>query len=166
MLSGGAFLIADTQNDAIRKVSAAGTISMVAGRRPISRRRASRPATSARLNMPNAVASLRGGAFLIADTAAQRIRWVGRPPKTRITRHPKARDRIHGRRVKVNFAFHASQAHSTFECKLDRAPYSPCRSPKSHRVGRGRHTFKVKAANQFHALGSAATFRFTEKRKR
>ncbi len=164
-LSGGAFLIADTQNDAIRKVSAAGTISTVAGRRPTGSRRAGRPATFARLNMPNAVGSLRDGAFLIADTAAQRIRWVGRPPTMRITRHPKAMGRIHARRVKVKFEFHGSQAHSTFECKLDRAGYAPCRSPKSYRAGRGRHTFKVKGTNQFHAKGSAATFRFTEKRK-
>lgn len=164
-LPGGAFLIADTQNSAIRKVSAAGTISTVAGRRPTSSLRAGRPATSARLNMPNAVASLRGGAFLIADTAAQRIRWVGRPPKTRITGHPNSRGRIHAHRVKVSFEFQASQAHSTFECNLDQAGYEPCRSSKSYRVGRGRHTFKVKAANQFHAKGSAAAFRFTEKRK-
>jgi hypothetical protein len=74
--SNGGFLIADTQNDAIRKVSPAGKISTVAGTGPTGGLRASRPATSVSLNMPNAVASLRSGAFLIADTAADRIRKV------------------------------------------------------------------------------------------
>ena len=159
-LRGGGFLIADTQNDAIRKVSAAGKISTVAGRGPLSSQRPNRPATAARLNMPNAVAPLSGGAFLIADTAAHRIRWVGSPPKARITEHPRQKRRLRGKRVDVTLAFHSSQTRSTFECKLDRGRYRPCHSPKSYRVDRGEHTFRVKAVNQFHATGGPAAFHF------
>jgi hypothetical protein len=159
-LPGGAFLIADTQNDAIRKVSAAGKISTVAGRGPLNRRRPSRPAAAVRLNMPNAVGPLSGGAFLIADTAAQRIRWVGSPPKARITEHPRPKSRTRGRRGKVTFAFDSSQAHSSFGCKLDHARYRPCHSPKSYRVDPGQHTFRVKAVNQFHSRGRPAAFHF------
>lgn len=76
--SDGGFLIADTQNDAIRRVSPAGRISTVAGRPPSAAAR-SASATSTRLNMPNAVAPLGNGGFLIADTFAQRIRKVSPP---------------------------------------------------------------------------------------
>jgi trimeric autotransporter adhesin len=74
----GGFLVADTQNDAIRRISPAGRISTVAGKKPPPAARAGQ-ATSTRLNMPNGVAALANGGFLIADTEANRIRKVSPP---------------------------------------------------------------------------------------
>jgi hypothetical protein len=45
----------------------------------------------------------------------------------------------------VRFTFAADQPGSTFECKLDREPLKPCRSPFSMRVARGRHVIRVRA---------------------
>ncbi len=60
-LPGGGFLIADTENDLIRKVASNGDISTVAG---------------PNLDEPRSVAPLAGGGFLIADTEGHQIRKV------------------------------------------------------------------------------------------
>jgi hypothetical protein len=63
-------------------------------------------------------------------------------PQTRIGTHPphRTRDRT------PTFRFSASIAGSTYLCKLDRRPFRRCRSPFTpHRLGLGRHIFKVKA---------------------
>jgi hypothetical protein len=159
-LDGGGFLIADTTNGVIRKVSAAGRISTVAGHNVFAAHRARRSPTSATLHMPTAVAPLPGGAFLIADSQANQIRWVGTPPKTRITRHPHATERTARRKLEVRFAFHSNQAHSTFKCRLDHSPFRTCHSPKRFRVGPGKHTLRVRSVNRFHATGPAVRFRF------
>jgi NHL repeat-containing protein len=72
----GGFLIADTGNNRIRRVSATGVITTVAG--------SGRPgfggdgdaATGATLNAPRDVAALPDGSFLVADTGNNRIRLV------------------------------------------------------------------------------------------
>src|SRR4051794_5874519 len=45
------------------------------------------------------------------------------------------------------FRFGSDQAGSRFECKLDRAPFHPCRSPVRRRVKPGLHLFRVRAVN-------------------
>ncbi|MBN8867888.1 MAG: PKD domain-containing protein [Solirubrobacterales bacterium] len=64
------------------------------------------------------------------------------PPDTRITGKP-------GKKVKTKsatFKFVSSLTGSKFECRLDRAGWSDCRSPKKLKKLRpGRHTFKVRA---------------------
>jgi Ca2+-binding RTX toxin-like protein len=66
-----------------------------------------------------------------------------KPPRTELRRHPAKLLRVApGRRKLVAFRFSANEV-STFECKLDRKPYRPCRSPRSFRVGLGRHSFKL-----------------------
>lgn len=72
----GGFLIADTGNNRIRRVSAAGLISTVAGGTAAAFAGDGGPATSAFLNQPGAVAALPGGGYLIADTGNDRIRRV------------------------------------------------------------------------------------------
>jgi glucose/arabinose dehydrogenase len=75
VLPDGGYLIADAGNGRIRKVSATGTITTVAGSMPGFAGDGG-PATSARLANPRGVAVLPGGGFVIADTGNNRIRMV------------------------------------------------------------------------------------------
>ncbi|TMM10377.1 MAG: hypothetical protein E6G00_07550, partial [Actinobacteria bacterium] len=73
----GGFLIADADNNAIRRVSPAGTITTVAGTltAPGSTGDGG-PATAAKLNFPAGVAATADGGFLIADQNNHAIRRV------------------------------------------------------------------------------------------
>ncbi len=66
------------------------------------------------------------------------------PPETEITRGaPNKLDRS-----KVKFKFTSDEPGSTFECKADKQPYEPCRSPrKVKRLDEGKHKFKVVATD-------------------
>jgi len=75
-LPDGGYLIADTGNNRIRRVSQSGIITTVAGTGPAAFSGDGGPATKAALNAPSAVAPLAGGGFLIADTGNNRIRRV------------------------------------------------------------------------------------------
>jgi hypothetical protein len=75
-LAGGGFLIADTGNNRIRRVSPSGIITTVAGTGAAAFAGDGGPASSAALNAPARVAALGGGGFLIADTGNNRIRRV------------------------------------------------------------------------------------------
>ena len=71
----GGFLIADTSNSRVRKVSATGTITTVAGTtRGLSGDNGA--ATAAQLSGPFGVAVTADGGFLIADTGNARVRKV------------------------------------------------------------------------------------------
>ena len=73
----GGFLIADTDNQVIRKVSAVGVITRVAGTTGVAGRGGDdAPATDAELNFPRGVAVTGDGGFLIADTLSQVVRKV------------------------------------------------------------------------------------------
>jgi len=76
-LAGGAFLIADSDNHRIRKVTADGAISTVAGDGQSDYDGDGRPATSASLDDPQDVSPTPDGGFLIADRDNDRIRKVG-----------------------------------------------------------------------------------------
>jgi Ca2+-binding RTX toxin-like protein len=64
-------------------------------------------------------------------------------PETRLLRHPRAQLSTARQTRSVTFAFKASEAGSRFRCSIDRRPYRPCRSPRSYRLGSGRHIFRV-----------------------
>lgn len=65
-------------------------------------------------------------------------------PETTIVKGPKARS--HKRTAK--FKFVSSEAGSTFQCKLDKKPFKPCRSPKKYkRLKPGKHVFQVRAVD-------------------
>jgi hypothetical protein len=73
----GGFLIADTSNHAIRRVSPAGTITTVAGTLTTSGSSGDGgPATAAKLNFPAGVAATADGGYLIADQVNHAIRRV------------------------------------------------------------------------------------------
>ncbi|MGH9189361.1 MAG: hypothetical protein ACRD0Q_04920 [Acidimicrobiales bacterium] len=74
--SDGGLLLADTLNHRIRKVSATGVITTVAGTGVAGYSGDAGPATSAQINNPRGVAALAGGGFLIPDTNNHRIRRV------------------------------------------------------------------------------------------
>jgi uncharacterized delta-60 repeat protein len=66
------------------------------------------------------------------------------PPETTITSGPKKKSR----KRKATFGFVASEAGSSFECKLDNRQFQPCSAPKKYKkLRRGRHTFQVRATD-------------------
>ena len=75
-LSDGSFLIPDTGNQRVRKVSAGGVITTVAGTGVQGFSGDGGPATSAQLSIPFAVAPTPDGGFLLIDVGNQRIRKV------------------------------------------------------------------------------------------
>ena len=72
----GGFLLTDSWNNRIRKVSAAGVISTVAGNGEKGFGGDGGPATNALLNHPRSVVALPDGGFLIPDTTNHRVRRV------------------------------------------------------------------------------------------
>ena len=75
----GGFLIADTTNNVIRRVSPAGIITTVAGIGGQAGQTGDNgSATSALLTAPQGVAATPDGGFLIADTGNHRVRRVDR----------------------------------------------------------------------------------------
>jgi hypothetical protein len=70
--------------------------------------------------------------------------------------------RIRKRKRKATFTFGSADAGTTFMCKLDKRPFSPCTSPIIFRHLRiGRHTFAVEAKDAAGNVDpSPATFSF------
>jgi hypothetical protein len=73
-----------------------------------------------------------------ADTAS---------PDTTITKAPRKQVRTAKRKVKAKLKFTATEPGVTFECKLDRKPFTPCASPFKAKVKKGRHAFQVRATD-------------------
>jgi hypothetical protein len=65
------------------------------------------------------------------------------PPETSITRAPPKRSEK--RNVKIGFG--SNELGSTFQCRLDDKPFSPCSSPATVRAKPGKHTFLVQATD-------------------
>src|SRR5215467_9367572 len=76
VIAGGGFLIADSGNNLVRKVSAGGVITRVAGTGTAGNSGDGGPATDAELNLPAGVAVIAGGGFLIADSGNNLVRKV------------------------------------------------------------------------------------------
>jgi len=79
------------------------------------------------------------------------------PPQTRLARHPRRKTALRA----ATFAFASDQPGSSFQCKLDRAPFKPCRSTFRRRVRPGRHSLRVRAVNSAGLLDpTPAVFRW------
>ena len=64
------------------------------------------------------------------------------PPETTLTKGAPKRTR----KSKARFRFVSDEAGSTFECKQDRKPWTPCTSPtKVTGLDEGKHRFRVRA---------------------
>ena len=83
-------------------------------------------------------------------------------PRTKIAAHPLPGVEIGGQKTKVRFRFFAD-GHAFvrgFACKLDKRPLKRCSSPKTYRVGLGKHVFRVRAIGFTGLKGPAAVARF------
>jgi Ca2+-binding RTX toxin-like protein len=90
----------------------------------------------------------------------------GTPPRTRIERGPRKTLVLTRGPRRVVFRFGANERGSTFVCRLDRRRASRCSSPRSYRVGAGRHVFRVIATDAAgNADPSPAVFRFRVRRR-
>jgi hypothetical protein len=87
------------------------------------------------------------------------------PPNTTLGSHPKKTIKTAKQKVKVKFAFSSSAAGASFKCKLDKGAFSPCTSPKTYKVKRGKHTFSVEAVSAGVTDPTPATFAFKVKKK-
>jgi hypothetical protein len=74
--SDGGFLIADGDNNVVRRVSQAGVITRVAGTGVAGNSGDDGPATEAQLHTPRSVAVTSDGGFLIADIGNRLVRKV------------------------------------------------------------------------------------------
>jgi hypothetical protein len=63
------------------------------------------------------------------------------PPDTTISERPKDKTK----KKVATFGFGSSEVDSTFECSVDVEPFAPCTSPFTETVGKGKHTFQVRA---------------------
>ena len=83
-------------------------------------------------------------------------------PNTTITKAPKDRIRITTRRARVTFGFSSNEAAAHFQCRMDANAWASCTSPRTFRVAKGSHTFKVRAidaAGNRDATPASRTFR-------
>jgi hypothetical protein len=83
-------------------------------------------------------------------------------PDTAIVKHPKAKTK----NKKATFQFSSTILGATFECQLDNGPFLPCTSPYQARVGKGKHSFAVRATVKGLADASPATFRWKVMKKK
>jgi hypothetical protein len=75
-----------------------------------------------------------------------------RPPVATITTNPPEKTA----RPKMKFKFVSDRSASTFECKLDKAPWRRCASPKTVRgLVPGKHVFRVRAVDAAGNRGAA-----------
>jgi subtilisin family serine protease len=87
-------------------------------------------------------------------------------PETTILRHPPKLVRTLRAKARVVFRFGSDQRGSTFLCKVDRAPFAPCRARIVRRLALGPHVLKVKARNVSGLTDpTPAVFRFRIKRR-
>ena len=88
------------------------------------------------------VVSLAGTVYRLADGAAAPVPCADAPPETSLTSVPTS-----PAAASVSFAFAASEAGSTFECRLDAGPWNACTSPTGYTLAGGSHLFEVRATD-------------------
>jgi Big-like domain-containing protein len=86
------------------------------------------------------------GAAIVSLTIAGKPTAVDRkPPNTRITSGPPKKTKS----GKARFKFRSTERGSFFQCRLDRRPWTGCRSPKRFKdLKLGKHTFRARAIDR------------------
>lgn len=85
------------------------------------------------------------------------------PPETILVRKPAARTRDRT----PTFKFRSDAPAVSFECKLDRARFKPCRSPfTTRKLAFGRHTIQIRAVLAGAPSSTSATYGFKVMRRR
>ena len=83
------------------------------------------------------------------------------PPQTKITGKPAKKTK----RKSASFRFVSSLSGSAFQCRLDKARWKPCASPKKlKKLKSGKHTFRVRAIRDDLTDATPASYRWTVKR--
>ena len=86
-----------------------------------------------------------GLTLCVADIARTTCGPDTKPPQTTLTAGPRGSTRA----KTATFRFKSSETGSTFKCKLDKGPWTTCRSPKTYRsLRKGAHTFQVRAKDK------------------
>jgi hypothetical protein len=103
-----------------------------------------------------------------ADAALQQAPCDRTAPDTTITGGPKSKEK----KGKATFEFSSSEPGSTFECRLDENSgfgFAPCSSPANVKVGKGEHTFQVRAVDgtgNVDASPATQTWKVKKKKKK
>ena len=100
----------------------------------------------------------------IADDTVNASFLESDPPETTISTKPKKKSSKRSQQV----AFGSDEPGSTFECSLDDGAFHACKSPEKLNVGKGRHTFRVRAtdlAGNVDGTPAYANFPVTGKKK-
>lgn len=92
---------------------------------------------------------------------------VQTPPETTILKGPKPKRKTRKKKTKAEFEFQSSEPGSTFACTVDAAVATPCASPFTTQVRKGKHTLAVSATDAAGNLdATAATYAWKVKRKK
>lgn len=83
-------------------------------------------------------------------------------PHTTLTSRPKAKTN----KKQAKFGFTSTIADSTFECSLDGGAYAGCLSPRTVKVSKGKHDFRVRAVAAGVVDPTPASFNWTVKKKK
>jgi hypothetical protein len=104
-----------------------------------------------------------------AGTSSQQSAPIAVPlpvPDTTLDFHPKPIVKTRKKTAKVAFRFSSTTNGATFQCKLDKAEFKPCASPRRYRVKIGGHKFTVVAVSPGGVQDpTPAIFPFRVKRK-
>jgi hypothetical protein len=96
----------------------------------------------------------------VGEAATREFTVDTQGPVVTITRKPKATIRTDRRKVTVRFEFSASEPGSTFTCAIDGGPAEDCDGQAEYRLGRGAHTFEVRATDAASNEGPVASHSF------
>jgi hypothetical protein len=106
--------------------------------------------------------SIAAAAF--SDPSVVIVRYTA-PPETKLTDTPKARLKAK-RRAKAEFGFSSTTKGASFQCSIDDGAFASCTSPATFRVGKGKHSFAVRAVSGGVSDPTPATFDFKVKKRK
>jgi hypothetical protein len=82
------------------------------------------------------------------------------PPVVKFTLHPRKVVKTRKGSVRLKFEFMSSVPNSTFQCKVDKGGFKPCRGAFIASFKVGRHSVVVRAVDPAGTVGKPVTFKF------